>query len=187
MDRPSVQFAVHEIMPGMCAHTVMHWAKLHRPARYMLQYLEESRDPRVPAHTGNAGSTDGPIGPETETQKSVSCTSERLGGHLLDSSVAKQTLVALSSGESEFNGIVRAAAFGIQTHQLLCQLGVPLRLDILCDSSAAREVCTRSGSGKVRHLSIKELWVQEALRNNEFGSASCGSAPELGGRWDEVA
>ena len=29
-------------------------------------------------------------------------------------------------------------------------------------------MCGRTGSGKVRHLAIKELWVQEALRNKEF-------------------
>ena len=98
----------------------------------------------------------------------MSCRIERFGGHLLHCSVAKQTLVALSS-ESAFYGIVRAAAFGIQTRQLLCQLGVPLRLDILCDSSAVKgKICTRSGSGKVRHPGIKELWVQEALRQNQF-------------------
>ena len=58
--------------------------------------------------------------------------------------------------------------WGIQTRQLLHQLSVPLRLDILGGSLAARGICTHSGSGKVRHLSIKELWVQEALRKNEF-------------------
>ena len=47
---------------------------------------------------------------DTETRNSVSCSIERLGRHLLDFSVAKQTAVALSSGESEFHGTVRAAA-----------------------------------------------------------------------------
>ena len=96
---------------------------------------------------------------DTEAWKSVSCTIERLGGHLLGCSVAKQTVVALSSGESESHGIVRTAAFGIQTRQLLCQLGVPLRLDILCEIS---------GSGMVRHLSMKKVWLQEALRKSDF-------------------
>ena len=51
--------------------------------------------------------------------------------------LAGATQSVLSSGESEFHGIVRAAAFGTQTRQLL-RPGVPLPLDILCDSSAAR-------------------------------------------------
>ena len=99
---------------------------------------------------------------------SVSCTIELLGGCLLDCSVGKQPVVALTSGESEFYGIVRTTACGIQTRQLLGQLGVPLRLDILCDSSAARVIRTRSDPGKDRHLSTKELWVHDALRKSEF-------------------
>ena len=41
------------------------------------------------------------------TRKSVSCTVERYGSHMLDCSVAEQWLVALSSEEAEFYGIVR--------------------------------------------------------------------------------
>ena len=44
----------------------------------------------------------------------------------------------------------------------------------------------QEGSGKVRHLSIVELWVQEGLRKNVF-SLRVADAPELDGRWDEVA
>ena len=51
---------------------------------------------------------------------------------------SKQTVVALSSGQSELYGVARPAAFGIQTRQLLQQLGVPLRLDILCDTSSSK-------------------------------------------------
>ena len=36
------------------------------------------------------------------TRKSVSCTVERYGSHMIDCSVAKQSLVALSAGEAEF-------------------------------------------------------------------------------------
>ena len=39
---------------------------------------------------------------------------------------------------------------------------------IASDRSAARGICTRTGSGKVRHLSIKELWIQESYRKKEF-------------------
>ena len=40
------------------------------------------------------------------TRKSVSCIVERYGSHMIDCSLAKQSLVALSSGEAEFYGIV---------------------------------------------------------------------------------
>ena len=45
---------------------------------------------------------------------------------MLDCSVAKQSLVALSSGEAEFYGIVRAVATSKQTSQILEQIGMQL-------------------------------------------------------------
>ena len=112
--------------------------------------------------------TDADRAADKGSRRSVSCSTERFGQHLLEVSVAKQSVVALSSGESEFYGIVRACAQGIQTQQLLGAVGVPVGLDILSDSSAARGMCYRTGSGKVRHLSIKELWVQQKLREKGF-------------------
>ena len=85
------------------------------------------------------------------TRKSVSCTVDRHGSHMLDCSVAKPSLVAMSSGEAEFYGIVRAVATSKQTSQILEQIGMQLDVTIASDSSAARGICTRTGSGKVRH------------------------------------
>ena len=104
------------------------------------------------------------------TRKSVSCTVERYGSHMLDCSVAKQSLVlvALSSSEAEFHGIVRAVATSKQTSQILEQIGMKAEVTIASDSSAARGMCTRTGSGKVRHHSMEELWIQEAYRKKEF-------------------
>ena len=44
------------------------------------------------------------------SRKSVSCTVRRNGKRMLECSVAKHGYVALSSGYTEFSGIVRAAA-----------------------------------------------------------------------------
>ena len=87
---------------------------------------------------------------------------------MLYCSVAKQSSVALSSGEAEFYGILRAVATSKQTSQVLEQIGVPEEVTIASDNSAARGICTRTGSGKVRHRSIKELWIQEAYGKKEF-------------------
>ena len=81
---------------------------------------------------------------------------------MIDCSVAKQSLVALSSGEAEFHGIVMGVATSKQTSQILEQIGMRWEVTIASDSSAARGICTRTGSGNVRHLSIKELRIQES-------------------------
>ena len=63
------------------------------------------------------------------TRKSVSCTVERYGSHMIDCSVA-QSLVALSSREAEFYGIVRAVATSKQTSQILEQIGMQSEVTI---------------------------------------------------------
>ena len=66
--------------------------------------------PHEPACTGRAGGTDGQrLG---QTRKSVSCTIDGLGKRLLNCRVAKQTVVALSSGWSEFLRYRERCCFG---------------------------------------------------------------------------
>ena len=103
-----------------------------------------------------------------------------------DCSIAKQqSLVALSSGELEFYGIVRAVATSKQTSQVLEQIRLKAEVTIASDSSAARGICTRTGLGKVRHLSIKELWIQEAYRKKEFQLVSVDTLLNWADIWNE--
>ena len=169
IDCPSLQFALSVVMSGMSEPKVVHQLQVVRVARYFLQHPGETclfnyqADPKtLYVYTDTDWAAD------ELTRKSVSCIAERCGSHMLDCSVAKQSLVALSSGEAEFHGIVMAVATPRQTSQVLGQIGVQVEVTIASDSSAARGICTRTGSGKVRHLSIKELWIQEAYRKKEF-------------------
>merc|ERR1711894_711566 len=41
-------------------------------------------------------------------------------------------------------------------------------LHVRTDSSAAIGICRRTGLGKVRHLGVGQLWVQEKLRAGDF-------------------
>ena len=77
------------------------------------------------------------------TREFVSFTVERLGNHMLDCSVAKQSSVALFSGEAEFYGIVRAMTTSKQTSHISEQIGMKAEVTIASDSSAARGICTR--------------------------------------------
>ena len=54
----------------------------------------------------------------------------------------------------------------IGVYELLLEWGTEDKLDIVLqtDSSAAKGTLTRRGSGKVKHLTTKQLWVQEAIR-----------------------
>ena len=41
-------------------------------------------------------------------------------------------------------------------------------LDVYSDSTAGRGMCQRTGVGKVRHLELRFLWIQERLRLKSF-------------------
>ena len=43
-----------------------------------------------------------------------------------------------------------------------------LDLEILTDATAAIGICRRRGLGKIRHLHVSDLWVQDRLRRGDF-------------------
>ena len=90
------------------------------------------------------------------------------GRHCLKTYSHTQETIALSSGESEFYGIVRAATQGLGVKGLLSDLGVEVSLQVSTDSSAAKSIASRGGAGKVRHIEVRELWVQERVAKGEL-------------------
>ena len=64
------------------------------------------------------------------------------------STIAKQAQVALSSGEAEFDAMVRAAAMSRQPSKILQQVGMKVWVTVASDSSAARGICARNQLGE---------------------------------------
>ena len=87
-----------------------------------------------------------------------------LGKHLMKHWAVTQATVALSSGEAELYAMVRAAAEAIGFRSLCRDLGVEVRIHLHSDSSAAIGISGRSGIGRVRHLEVAGLWIQDRVR-----------------------
>ena len=102
------------------------------------------------------------------TRRSTSGGCALRGGHLLKHWSTTQKAITLSSGEAELGGVVKGAAEGIGLQSLARDLGVDLPLQLFADSSAAIGICRRTGIGRVRHLAVGQLWVQERLRQGQF-------------------
>ena len=43
-----------------------------------------------------------------------------------------------------------------------------MNLEILTDATAAIGICRRRGLGRIRHLHVSDLWVQDRLRKGDF-------------------
>ena len=102
------------------------------------------------------------------TRKSTSGGMITLGRVSLKHWSSTQSTIALSSGEAKFVAMVKAVTEGIAIQTLAVELGWSLNLVVHVDSSTAKAIASRSGIGKVRHLEVKTLWVQAALKDGRF-------------------
>ena len=57
---------------------------------------------------------------------------------------------------------------GLNVQRLAASLGDELPLELRTDASAARGVILRQGVGEVRHLQVKQLWLQENVAAGEL-------------------
>ena len=51
---------------------------------------------------------------------------------------------------------------------MAADLGIKLHLEMLTDATAAIGICRRRGLGKIRHLHVSDLWIQDRLRKGDF-------------------
>ena len=84
-----------------------------------------------------------------------------LGKHTLKSYSRQQKTIALSSAEAELHAMVAASSETLGLIALCRDMGLTLKGDVYVDSSAALGIAQRVGSGKVRHVLVQALWVQE--------------------------
>ena len=90
-----------------------------------------------------------------------------LGSHCVKSWSTTQN-IALSSGEAELYGIVKAAAEALGMRSLLRDLGCEMSVTVKSDSSAAIGTCSRYGLGKLKHVDVRHLWIQEKVDKREI-------------------
>ena len=77
-----------------------------------------------------------------------------------------QAVVALSSGEAELYAAIAGMTRGLGILHLVRDLWGPTwgKLVHCVDSAACKSIVSRKGSGSIKHLATKDLWVQEARR-----------------------
>ena len=69
----------------------------------------------------------------------------------------------LSSVEAEHCAIVTGVAEALAVQALAEEMGWKMSVRVRTDSSAAKAVASRRGLGKMRHIELKYLWLQELV------------------------
>ena len=86
-----------------------------------------------------------------ETRKSTSGGVMLVGEHLIKGWSNKQSVIALSSGEVDYYGMVKGTSNAIGIRGIMQDMGVHSRIRLMTDSAAAVGVAKRRGVGNQTH------------------------------------
>ena len=81
--------------------------------------------------------------------------------------VRLQHCITLSSAEAELVAMSKVAQELLGLMSLAEDLGDTMTGEILADSASALAVVARRGAGKLRHINIAHLWLQELEKRRE--------------------
>ena len=94
------------------------------------------------------------------------------GEHLIKSWSVTQSVISLSSGEAEHYALVKGAtrALGIQAmmREFQVNVDVDVQVTLKTDASAAMGIAMCRGLGKVKHIDVTQLWVQDKVAEKKI-------------------
>ena len=72
-------------------------------------------------------------------------------------------------GEAEYYALVTGSAEGLGIESLANDMGYNLKVTVIwTDSNTARSLASRRGLGKMRHVELRYLWVQDMVKDNRL-------------------
>ena len=162
-DRWELKFATKEGARHMSSPTIFGMESLKRIGRFLkhmpcvAQRLERQPPPKelvVFTDTNHAGC---PV-----TRKTTSCSAVFFSSRCVQFTCTTQVPISLSTGESEWHGVVKGSCVGLGMKSLAYDLThTQYPLTLRPDSSAARGIGLRRGAGKLRHVDTSTLWLQQ--------------------------
>ena len=87
-----------------------------------------------------------------------------IGQHLVKAWSRTQDAITLSSAEAELVALGKLAMeiLGVRSMCEEWEMSQPSQVsDLFADASAALSIAKRQGAGKMRHINVKSLWLQE--------------------------
>ena len=169
LDRPDIQFATKEVCRGMSSPTRGDVSKLRRLARYLILKPRSVMKYRFQSLCMElSGYSDSDWAGCRRTAKSTSGGAVMRGSHCLKTWASTQKNITLSSGEAELVAVVKMSSELIGLLQLAHEWGMEMDGHVYTDSSAALGVVKRKGNGKLRHIRVGMLWIQEKRESEEL-------------------
>ena len=153
IDRGHIVYCAKQLTRHMATPTTADWKKMVRLARYL------KNRPRIQLWCKFQ---------ETPCQLGRTRRSTTGGSLLIKLWCKTQVVVALSSTEAEFYGLVRASAETMGLISMYKDLGTHMNGVVLGDASAALAIVARRRLGKLRHLDTNYLWIQDKAAKGDL-------------------
>ena len=158
-------YVIKELSRHMAKPRVIDIQALRHLVRYMLGITEDFQE-MVPDHDQDCiviyADSDW-AGCKT-TARSTDCVVALIYGAMVGFSSRTQTTIAQSSAEAELGAIHRGALAGVYIQNLWHEItGELLKIRVFSGSAAGRAISQRLGVGRVRHLQVRQLYVQSLV------------------------
>ena len=169
MDRPELQWSVRRCAKSMSSPTAEDMEKLKRIGRYLkgkprirnvMLFKQDKEEIRIKTDSDWAGRED--------DRKSISGGTMYVCGQWVQSWSKDQTKVARSSGEAELYACNLGASKGFGLQTIMKELGWHYEVRIQVDANATIGTLHRRGLGKLRHVEVEELWLQQEICKNKI-------------------
>ena len=162
LDRGDLAFAAKELSHTMARPRIGDEQGAKRVAGYLRRFPESSLEYKwQPQPNQIVVYTDADWGGCVRTRRSTSGGLVLHANNLLLFWARTQQCVPLSSCESEVNALAKGGVEGLRIKHMADQCGNTSDLELRTDAAAAQGLCARQGAGRVKHLTVRQLWAQE--------------------------
>ena len=165
-DSPELQFPAKELSKDMAKPTVGSWQRLKKAVRFLVGRERVVWDYVWQEEVGSVCVfADSDWGGDRISRRSSSGGAIMLGQHCIRTWSSTQGAIALSSAEAEFYALIDAVLRAKWAQSVLSELGAVVSpvAEACTDSSAAKSFVSRRGLGKMRHLELRDLWLQREV------------------------
>ena len=169
-DRADLAFATQEVARTMSAPSTKDVVKLKRILRYVRGHHPRRRQliewQELPVQL--VAQVDSDWAGCTRTRRSTSGGALSVGKHCLVHWSRTRASVALSSGEAELNGALKGGCELLGAQHLCTDFGLHVGLEMHGDSAACRGVLHREGVGWMKHVEVKQMWLQGHIASGKI-------------------
>ncbi len=169
-ERADLSFAVKELARHVQAPGESHWADLKRVLRYVKGTVDMVMNLRIDTNAlaNEIVTTCDASWASDGACKSTSGGVVQLQGFTLLHWSRTQATVAQSSCESELLALNTGGTESKFIQTMLREIGEEVKIRLRSDSTSGIATTSRRGLGRLRHLAVKDLWLQDQVKDGEI-------------------